>query len=131
MQITSVAVFVKDKKVLFEKRRESEDNYANLLALPGGHKRKSESAQKALIREIREELKIHIKSAKYIGMFKDIDPTSKQLYHHHAFICKEWKGKIKKTAEQEAVKWIDLNKIKLMKNINKVDIKILKKAKLI
>ena len=131
MQITSVAVFVKDNKLLFEKRREGEDNYASLLALPGGHKRKSESSKKALKREIREELKVSITEAEYIGMFKDKDPTSKDVFHHHAFLIKEYKGKIKKTTEQEAVKWIDLNKIKKLKNINKVDIKILKKAKLI
>ena len=131
MQITSVAVFAKGSKVLLEKRRKDEDNYANLLALPGGHKRKSESPKKALIREIKEELKVNVKKAKYLGVFEDKDPTSKELFHHHAFLCKEWKGKIKKTTEQEAVKWINLNKIKKLKNMNKVDIIILKKAKLI
>lgn len=131
MQITSVAVFVKDNKVLFEKRRESEDNYANLLALPGGHKRKSESPRKALKREIKEELKVNIKQAKYLGMFKDKDPTSKELFHHHAFLCTEWKDHIKITTEQEAIKWINLNNIKKLKSIRKTDIKIIKKAKLI
>jgi len=131
MQITSVAVFVKDNKVLLEKRRKDEDNYANLLALPGGHKRKTESAKKALLREIKEELKVNIKKAKYIGVFKDKDPTSKDIFHHNAFLCTEWKGDIKKTTEQEAIKWINLNKIKKLKNMNKVDVRILKKARLI
>jgi len=131
MQITSVAVFVKDSKVLLEKRREDEDNYANLFALPGGHKRKTESPKEALIREIREELKVNIKKASYIGIFEDKDPTSKDIFHHHAFLVEEYKGKITKTMEQESLKWINLNRIKKLKNINKVDIKILKKARLI
>jgi len=131
MQITSVAVFVEDNKILLEKRRKDEDNYANLLALPGGHKRKKESPKKALIREIKEELKVDIKQASYIGMFKDKDPTSKDMFHHHAFMIKEYKGKIKKTTEQAGIKWIDLNKVKTLKNINKVDLRIIKKAKLI
>ncbi|MBW2982498.1 NUDIX hydrolase [Candidatus Woesearchaeota archaeon] len=131
MQITSVAVFIKDNNILLEKRRESEDNYADCLALPGGHKKKNESPKKALIREIKEELNVKVKEAKPLGMFEDKDPTSKDMFHHHAFLIIEYKGKIKKTAEQEALKWINLNKIKKLKNINKVDVKILKKAKLV
>jgi len=131
MQITATGVFLKDKKVLLEKRRKDEDNYANLLALPGGHKKKNESARKALVREMKEELKIDVKKTKYMGMFKDKDPTSKDLFYHHAFICKEWKGLIKRTTEQESLKWVNLNNIKKLKNINKVDLKILKKARLV
>ena len=131
MQITAVGVFIKDNKVLLEKRRKDEDNYANLLALPGGHIRKKETAKKALIREIKEELKVNIKKAKYLGRFRDIDPTSKDIFHHHAFLCREWEGDIKKTTEQAGIKWIDLNKIKKMKGLRKTDIRILKKARLV
>jgi 8-oxo-dGTP diphosphatase len=131
MQITSVAVFAKGNKILLEKRRKDEDNYANLFALPGGHKRKAESPKQALIREIREELRVNIRKAEYIGMFRDIDPTSKDSFHHHAFLVNEYKGKIKKTTEQESLKWINLNKIKKLKNMNKVDIRIINKAGLI
>ncbi len=131
MQITAIAVFVKNKKVLFEKRRKDEDNYAGMLALPGGHKRRKEKIKETLIRESKEEMNVKIKKAKFIGVFRDIDPTSKQIYNHHAFLCKEWEGDIKKTKEQEAVKWIDLNKIKKLKKIRETDIKILKKAKVL
>jgi mutator protein MutT len=131
MQITSNAVFVKDSRVLLEKRREDEDNYADVLALPGGHKKKTESSRKALVREMKEELGVIVKKTKYLGLFKDRDFTSKDMFHHHAFLCEEWKGEIKKTREQEAVKWVDLKKVKNLKNTRKLDIRILKKAKLI
>ena len=127
MQITATAVFIQNGKVLLEKRRKDEDNYAGLWALPGGHKRKKETIRQTLKREIREELKIKINKAKYLGLFRDIDPTSKNLYHHHVFLCTEWDKKIKTTTEQEKVKWFDLRKFNKIPNIGTVDKKILKK----
>ncbi len=131
MQITAVAVFIKDGKVLLEKRRKNEDNYAGFWALPGGHKRKSESIKQTLKREMSEELNLHIKKAKYIGMFRDIDPTSKDIFHHHAFLCEEWRNHITYTREEERIKWWDLKKFKKIPNHRKVDEKILKQLKLI
>ena len=134
MEITSNAIFVKKGKILFEKRRKDEDNYADLWALPGGHKRKKESSKKALIREMKEELGVKIKKTRFIGRFKDIDPTSKKLYSHHVFLCLDCEGKIKKTYEQKKLKWLDADKIKKLKQkgkLRKLDIKILKSAKLL
>jgi len=113
-QITAVAVFLKEKPklldslVCFEKRSPDEDNYAGFWALPGGHKKSSETIKKTLIREMHEELNVEITNSKYIGKFRDIDPTSRQTYFHNVFICLDWKGKIKKTAEEEKLAWISI-----------------------
>ena len=131
MEITVLAVFLKGKKLLLEKRRKDEDNYAGLWALPGGHKRKSETYIRALRREMREEVGIVIKKSRYIGAFKDIDPTSKELYSHHAFLCAEWHNHITHTKEQEKVKWIDIKKYNKLKPVRKIDKQILKKAKVL
>lgn len=130
MDVTSVGIFIREDDILFEKRRKDEDNYAGIWALPGGHKRKKESSEQALKREMREELGIKIMHTKHLGRFRDIDPTSGELYSHHAFFCILWEGKIKKTFEQKKIKWIKFKKIKKMikaDEIRKVDIKILKK----
>lgn len=131
MQITAIAVFVKHSKVLLEKRKEDEDNYAGMWALPGGHKRKNEEIEHTLRREMHEELNIKVTKDKFIGKFKDIDPTSDGLYEHNAFLCLEWEGAIAYTSEEERVKWFNLKDIKELEKLNPVDIKILKKAKLI
>ena len=125
MQITSNAIFVKNKKILFEKRRKDEDNYASFWALPGGHKKKKESTKKTLIREMKEELGIKLKKIKYIGRIKDKDPTSGDLYSHHYYLCLDYEGKIKKTKEQEKLRWFTINQIKKLKTA-KPDIKVLK-----
>ncbi len=127
MQITAVAVFIKNGKVLLEKRRKDEDNYAGRWALPGGHKRKKENMKQALKREMIEELHIYIKQAKPLGTFRDIDPTSREIYHHHAFLCTEWHDHIAKTYEQKALKWWDLKKFSKIPKTRAVDKKILKK----
>ncbi len=46
-------------------------------------------------------------------------------------VYEEWKGRIRTTTEQEGIKWINLNRIKKLKNMNKIDIKVLRKARLI
>lgn len=131
MEIVATAIFIKDSKVLLEKRREDEDNYAGLWTLPGGHKKKDETMEQALKREMDEELKVKIIKARFIGKFKDIDPTSHRIYEHNAFLCLEWQGKIEETTEQSGVKWFEIEEIKNLKKLNPVDIKILKKAKVI
>ena len=105
MNITASAVFVKDGKVLFEKRRDDEDNYAGLWAIPGGHQEQGEAIEETLVREMQEELGVKVTKFKFLGIFKDIDPTSKMSYEHHAFLCIEWEGEIKDTTEEEKVEW--------------------------
>lgn len=127
MQITAVAAFVKNGRILLEKRKNSEDNYAGFWALPGGHKKTGESLAQTLRREMREELGVKIQKAEFLGKFKDIDPTSKKIYQHNAFLCLKWKGKIEKTREEERVKWWDLKNFKKIPHTRKVDKKILEK----
>jgi len=129
--ITAAAVFIKNKKVLLEKRRTNEDNYAGMWALPGGHKRKKETIYNALKREMREELRINVKRFKPVGIFKDKDSTSNEMFHHHAFLCQEWKHDIKKSYEQDKLKWWNLNKFNNVPNHRKIDEKVLKQLKLI
>lgn len=129
MEIVATAIFRKDSKVLLEKRREDEDNYAGMWTLPGGHKKKNETIEQALKREMKEELKVKITKAEFVGKFKDIDPTSNRIYEHNAFLCSEWDGEIQETTEQSGVKWFDVAEIGGLKKLNPLDIKILEKAK--
>lgn len=127
MQITANAVFIKNNKILLEKRRKDEDNYADIWAIPGGHKKNKEQIKKTLIREMKEEMHIIVKKARPLGVFKDVDPTSKKIYHHHAFLVSEWEHRIKKTFEQKALRWFNMKK--LPKNLRDVDKKIIKQLK--
>jgi len=127
--ITANAVFVKNGKVLLEKRKKTEDNYAGLLAFPGGHKEKSEKIEETLLREMKEELNIRIITYKLIGTVKDIDPTSKEPYEHHAFLCTKWIGEIKETTEEEGLRWVELSKVNKLEHVSKTTLRIAAKLK--
>ena len=117
--VIAAAIFARNNKFLLEKRKETEDNYAGLWTFPGGHREKSEAIEKTLVREMKEELGVEIKEYELIDVFKDIDPTSKEPYEHHVFLCKKWKGRIKKTAEEEKVEWMELDEIPKLKKVTK------------
>ena len=113
--IVASCIFIKNKKILLEKRKKSEDNYAGLWTIPGGHKDPKEKIEKTLKREMKEELGIKVEDAELILNFKDKDPTSKQEYVHNVFFCKKYKGRIKGTTEQKKVKWVRIQDIPRLK----------------
>jgi len=98
-------IFLKGNKVLLEKRWEHEDNYAGILAVPGGHVGKREKLENVAVREAQEELEVKVTELEFVASLKDFDKTSKHWYLLHYFLCKEWLGEISETTEQEAIKW--------------------------
>ena len=129
MQITITAVFIKDRKILLEKRRKDEDNYADCWALPGGHVEKGENPEDALVREMKEELAIIVRDFEFLETFEDIDPTSKEEFEHNAFLCRTWLDHIATTTEQERLKWFNLDEFEQISNHRKVDENIVKEAR--
>ena len=120
----ATAVFVKDNKVLLEKRKETEDNYAGLWSFPGGHIEREEKPEDTLVREMKEELDVEITDYEFKEVFKDIDPTSKEPYEHNIFICRKWKGDIKYTKEEERIKWVDIYKIPEMEKVSRTAMRV-------
>src|SRR3989338_4065556 len=127
MNKTAAAIFLRNGKVLLEKRREDEDNYAGFWAIPGGHLYKGEKPERALVREMFEELGARITECRFIAALKYLDKTSGQWYKHHFFLCIKWKGKITKSAECEKIKWQKLNALRKLK-MAQVDLKAIKLA---
>lgn len=123
-------IFEDKEKILLEKRYDDEDNYAGFWAFPMGHKRFYETKKGALKREMKEELNIKLKrkDLKFLGKFKDIDPTSKNKYISYIYSCIYPKNKIKKSYEQERLQWLTLNQAEKM-NIPAVIKKVILKFK--
>lgn len=59
-------IILRKNKFLVEKRKISDDIDPGKIMLPGGHIEPNESKEEALKREMKEELDIMIKSAKFI-----------------------------------------------------------------
>ena len=124
-----MAIFLKDNKVLLEKRKAEEDNYAGVYAFPGGHAEEGEEIEDALQREMKEELNIQVKKYQLIGEFEDIDPTSQERYIFNVFLCKEWEGEIKDTAEEESIIWVELDEVNKLENVSEPVFDMIKKLK--
>jgi 8-oxo-dGTP pyrophosphatase MutT (NUDIX family) len=91
---TAVAVFVKNGKVLFEKRVEG-DAYAGFLTLPGGARNPREPLEETLRREMREELGVEVKEAKPLLRKSNKDPITGQEFLHHFFLVRKYSGRMR------------------------------------
>jgi 8-oxo-dGTP diphosphatase len=95
-----VGVLVKNDEYLAEKRRDDEKYFAGMTIFPGGHIEKGETAEAAVLREMKEELGIEVKEYQHLYnyVYDDGCPLS-------VFIITKWIGK--PTAyEAENILWI-------------------------
>jgi len=73
------AILECDKKIVLIKR--AKEPGKGKLDLPGGFVDPEESAEEAVIREIKEELRIDLKEPKYLGSYPNIYKYKDVLYH--------------------------------------------------
>jgi len=97
------AVLISDGAVLVEKRRVDDDADPGLVLLPGGHVEPGESLNRALKREMREELGIWVEKVTPIRV-RYYTASNGERQRIHYFRIKDWKGKIRSN-EAESVYW--------------------------
>jgi 8-oxo-dGTP diphosphatase len=91
IHVTSTGLIVRDGRVLLGKRT-STTRFAGMWDSFGGHLVPCEEPAAALARELEEELGIRISSPRFLGIYEDVDPTSKDLFRHYLFLVTEWQG---------------------------------------
>ena len=96
-------VLIGNSSVLVEKQRADDDADLGLVLLPGGHVEVGESLNRALKREMREELGIRVKKMTPIRV-RYYTASNGERQRIHYFRIKEWKGKIRSN-EAETVYW--------------------------
>ena len=96
-------VLISDSAVLVEKRRANDDADPRLVLLPGGHVETGESLNRALKREMREELGIRVEKMTPIRV-RYYSASNGERQRIHYFRIKDWKGKIRSN-EAETVYW--------------------------
>lgn len=96
-------------RVLMEKRNHYP--FAGYWVLPGGHVDYGETVEKAVIREMKEELYILVIIEKLFGVYSD--PKRDPRYHTVSivFLLKKVKGKIKIDRESSDFKFFPLKKL--------------------
>src|SRR3989441_12214719 len=96
-------VLIADGAVLVEKRRADDDADPGLVLLPGGHVEVGESLDRALKREMREELGIRVEKVAPIRV-RYYTASNGERQRIHYLQIESWKGRIRSN-EAESVYW--------------------------
>jgi 8-oxo-dGTP diphosphatase len=96
-------ILIGEGAVLVEKRRTDDDADPGLVLLPGGHVEPGESLNRALTREMREELGIRVEKMTPIRVRYYTASNGERQRIHYLHI-KSWKGRIRSN-EAETVYW--------------------------
>mgnify|MGYP001584233771 CR=1 FL=1 len=107
-----VGVLVKDGECLAEKRRDTEHHLAGMIVFPGGGIEEGETADEAIVREMKEELGVEVKEYKHLAdyTYNDGCPVS-------VFKITKWEGE-PKAYEAENLVWVK-NENELSDDLNR------------
>ena len=107
--LTVDGLVVEKGKVLMVKR--ARFPFVDSWVLPGGHVEYGETVEKAVKREMKEELGVSVKIKKIIGVYSN--PKRDPRYHTVtiAYLLKKGKGKIRLNEEAPEFKYFSLEKL--------------------
>lgn len=107
------AIIIEKNKILLIHRLKNGKEY---FVLPGGHIEKKESAEEALVREVKEETNLEVQSCRKLWTLKNPLDNSEQ----HFFLTTEFSGEIQpggpesernSPANKYILEWHNLNDI--------------------
>ena len=100
-------ILLRDNKILIEKRKLTKKGDPGLMAIPGGHCKKSESIEQTLSRELHEELGVKFVNCHYICT---LFHRSEEFQKIHYYAIHEWSGDIQNN-EAESLLWLSFEEI--------------------
>jgi 8-oxo-dGTP diphosphatase len=105
IHVTATGLIARDGRVLLGKRT-STVRFAGMWDAFGGHLIPCEEPSTALLRELEEELGIHAIRPRFLGIYEDIDPTSKDRFRHYLFFVTRWSGEPRiANDEHSEIRW--------------------------
>lgn len=100
----AAGILIHDRKFLVTRSRGK-----LFFVSPGGKLESNESAQQALVRELKEELSINVRPAnlkKFGSFFALAEGDGSKYLEMNVFMVKKWAGKPQASGEVEEIKWI-------------------------
>lgn len=107
--VTADGIIVKNGKILLVKRAVSP--FLGLWNLPGGHVEYGETVEKAIKREIKEEIGNSVKIKRLLGVYSDSKRDPRYCTVSLAYVLEAPKGKIVLDLEASEFKYFSLNKL--------------------
>ena len=105
IHVTATGLIARDGRVLLG-RRTSTVRFAGMWDAFGGHLVPCEEPSVALVRELEEELGISALRPRFLGIYEDVDPTSKELFRHYLFFVTRWNGEPRiANDEHSEIRW--------------------------
>ena len=102
-------LIIKDGKILLQ-RRGNPNKYAyGMLAMPAGHLEEGESADEALVREIKEELGIELTDFELVQVMNLNGDTG--VYDSYFYVCKDYEGEITNMEPENisSIEWYNMS----------------------
>jgi len=128
-RIVIAGIVIKDGKVLIIQRSKDDRVFPTLWEIPGGKREFFETSKKALLREVKEEVGINIKSLFPVDVFEfrsEKDGVIRDTTQV-SFLCElKGKSKVNLSSEYQDFAWVkkkDLNKYNLTNKAKKAIIK--------
>jgi len=105
IHVTATGLIARDGRVLLGKRT-STTRFAGMWDAFGGHLVPCEEPATALVRELEEELGIRVSRLRFLGIYEDLDPTSKEVFRHYLFFVTRWQGEPRiANQEHSEIRW--------------------------
>jgi len=105
IHVTATGLIAREGRVLLGKRT-STIRFAGMWDAFGGHLVPCEEPSTALVRELEEELGITALRPRFLGIYEDLDPTSKELFRHYLFFVTRWNGEPRiANDEHSEIRW--------------------------
>jgi len=105
IHVTATGLIAREGRVLLGKRT-STVRFAGMWDAFGGHLVPCEEPSSALVRELEEELGITALQPRFLGIYEDIDPSSKELFRHYLFLVTRWRGEPRiANDEHSEIRW--------------------------
>src|SRR3989442_3508745 len=105
IHVTATGLIAREGRVLLGKRT-STLRFAGMWDAFGGHLIPCGEPSSALVRGLAEELGITALRPRFLGIYEDIDTTSKELFRHYLFFVTRWSGDPKIANEEHSeVRW--------------------------
>jgi 8-oxo-dGTP diphosphatase len=111
--LTANAILMRDGKALLVLRSYTKRYYAGFWDIPGGHLKKKELPEAALVREVAEELGVKVLDFHLFAQYDENDPTSGEPSHHYVFVVTEWEGEPQNLAFDEhlELRWFSASEL--------------------
>ncbi len=106
----AVAVITDERQRILITRRPLHASHGGMWEFPGGKLEKEEMAASALVREIKEEIGIDVKTYEYLGEIRHTyghQPISLLIYH-----VQDYQGEVACCEEQMDLRWVDIENLK-------------------